>query len=234
MNRVYLLTYLLLFTALTTFAQDAITYGTVKSSNGIGIEFATVRIVYSNGHTYGAVTDNNGEFKIECERGNAQIFVSRVGFTSYENEVTILEETKTLPDIVLEEADIELSGITITARKPLVRREVDRIVLDASQLSKMSVHALDLLRQTPGLIVSSDGSIQMIGKGSVIVMVNERQLKMTTRELITLLRTYRATDIESIEVMTTPPAKYAAEGQCWYRQHSSKEKTKRLLRWLTL
>ncbi|WP_298574051.1 outer membrane beta-barrel protein, partial [uncultured Porphyromonas sp.] len=71
--------------------------------------------------------------------------------------------------------------------------------------------ALDVLRQTPGVNVSDDG-ISLIGKGGVIVLINDKRVRLSGAALISLLRSYPQSDLQEIQILTTPPAKYEAEG----------------------
>jgi hypothetical protein len=71
------------------------------------------------------------------------------------------------------------------------------------------VQALDT---TPQIKVDENAGISMVGKSGVAVMVNERMLNLSGSELINYLRSLRSENIEKIEVITAPPAKYEAQG----------------------
>lgn len=67
------------------------------------------------------------------------------------------------------------------------------------------------MKQTPGIIVQDD-NISMVNKGKIIILMNGRELKMDMKGLVTFLGSLSSDNLKQIEVMTTPPAKYSAEG----------------------
>lgn len=117
-----------------------------------------------------------------------------------------------LGEVLLQPDTKLLSEVVVKSSKPIVRREIDKLVVDAKSLSLISSNAIDLLKRTPGLLVSEEGNISVIGKGKVIVLVNGRESHMTEQELTAYLKSMQSQEIERIEVMTTPPSKYSAEG----------------------
>lgn len=105
-----------------------------------------------------------------------------------------------------------LGEVTVTSRRPVARRKIDRIVYDAAKLGATATTAMDVLRHTPGVVVE-DGDISMPGKGKVIVLLDGREMKLDANGLAVWLASMPSDDLRRIEIMTTPPAKYSAEGQ---------------------
>lgn len=70
----------------------------------------------------------------------------------------------------------------------------------------------DALATTPLIKVDDNSGVSIAGKSGVAVMINERMLNLSGSELITYLKSLRSENIEKIEVITTPPAKYEAQG----------------------
>ena len=85
------------------------------------------------------------------------------------------------------------------------------MVFDAEQLALGAQNALDVLKKTPGLHVT-DEAVSIIGRGKVIVLINDKRVRLSGKALVDLLRSYTQEDIAEVQVITTPPAKYEAEG----------------------
>lgn len=119
-----------------------------------------------------------------------------------------------------------MSEVTVTAAKPVIRREIDRVVFDAgNSIASVGGNALDLLHDVPGLRVSQSG-VDIIGKGGIKIYINDRETKLSGEELINFLRSYSASQISKVEVITTPPARYDAEGNAGILNIRLKERVK--------
>ncbi|MEJ5052213.1 outer membrane beta-barrel family protein [Chryseobacterium culicis] len=108
----------------------------------------------------------------------------------------------------------KIEAVTVNGKKVLVERKVDRLVYNVqnSMLSQGS-SGTEVLAGTPLLQVDeSKGLLSIAGKNGVSVMVNDRMLNLSGSELINYLRNLRSENILKIEVITTPPAKYEAQG----------------------
>lgn len=116
-----------------------------------------------------------------------------------------------LGEIVVEEAKV-LEGVTITAKKKLIEQKVDRMVFNvANSVASQGMSGLDAVKNTPMVRVQNE-SVSIVGKGGVSIMVNDRMLNLSGSELTNYLQSLRSDDIARIEVITTPPAKYEAQG----------------------
>ena len=204
---------MLLVLAGRALAQDSTTVtlrGTVLDANGYPVEFATVSLADTVCKA-GAITDAKGAFTMRIPRGRQTIHVQCLGYEEQDIPAEITGDTS-MPQVFLKPSSREIDAVVVNAKRPLVTRAVDRVILDARSLAKLGGTAIDLLRHTPGLRVSLDGGVEMVGKGQLIVLVNGRQLRMNGAELAAYLRNLQASEVETIEVMETPPAKYSAEG----------------------
>ena len=175
------------------------------------IPYATVAIIDGDGKTRGAVTAEDGGFEITTPAGKMKLVVSCMGYVKHEAEQEVAK-AEDLGDILLQPDTKELDEVVVKAVKPMIRREVGKIVLDAKSLAPIATNAIDLLRRTPGLLVSDDGSVTVVGKGSLLILINGQEKHLTGQEFGAYLRGLQAEDIKTIEVMTIPPAKYSAEG----------------------
>lgn len=186
--------------------------GKVTDTQNQPIEFANILILQQPDSTLktGTVSSADGTFEVKVTPGHYTIRIRALGY----KEVDVHRSVQTnvaLGSIALPESQINLSEVTVTGSKPIIKREADRIVFDVNAVNTGAINALEVLRNTPGLNVS-DNSIRIIGKGEVIVLINNKQVKMSGSDLANLLKTYAASDLDKIEVITTPPARYDAEG----------------------
>ncbi|CAL2093377.1 outer membrane beta-barrel family protein [Tenacibaculum sp. 190524A02b] len=162
----------------------------------------------NNSTITGVISDENGEFTINTQKSNIYLEISFVGFVT--KKVTPTKAT--IGTIILEEDKEQLQEVVITARKKLIQQKVDRLVFNVENtVAGTGGTALDALKATPSVHVDTD-KLAIVGKGNVRVMVNDRIVQLSGNELNAYLSTIASDDIKNIEVITTPPSKYDAEG----------------------
>ncbi len=105
-----------------------------------------------------------------------------------------------------------LKAAVVTGSKPLIEREVDRIVFNVeNSIAARGTDLLHGLELTPLIVVDNKG-ISIVGKSGVAVMINGRLLPLRGNDLVNYLSSLRSDDVSKIEVITTPPARYEAQG----------------------
>jgi len=107
-----------------------------------------------------------------------------------------------------------LKAAVILAEKPLFRQQLNGTVVNVgnSILTKGS-NTLEVLERSPGVIIDRrSGSISLNGKDGVVVLLDGKQLRMSMGQLVDLLNSMPADNIERIELLTSPPAGYDADG----------------------
>jgi ferric enterobactin receptor len=106
-----------------------------------------------------------------------------------------------------------LKEVTVKADKPIIKQEVDRITYDlqADPQSKTS-NVLEMMRKLPYVTVDGNENIMLKGNASYKILINGKPSSLMERDAKTILRSMPASTIQRIEVYTTPPAKYDAEG----------------------
>ncbi|WP_343688015.1 TonB-dependent receptor [Chitinophaga sp.] len=162
-----------------------------------------------------AISNADGSFRFTDLMENKYFLkVSHLAYkdtTLFINSIMAIAET--LRITLSQDKGRKLEGVTITSRKPLVERKIDRVVFNVeNSVSVTGSNALDALRKAPGVRVSGDNSIDMIGKGSVQVMINNRLMQISAADLLNMLKTMPASDLSKIEVITNPPAQFDAAG----------------------
>src|SRR6476659_9224936 len=106
-----------------------------------------------------------------------------------------------------------MNTVIVTAKKPLVEQRIDRTIInvDASP-TNVGSSALEVLEKSPGISVDKDGNISLKGKQGVLVLVDGRPTQLGGSDLANLLRSMNANQLDQVEIMTNPPAKYDAAG----------------------
>ncbi len=166
----------------------------------------------------GSLTNDSGEYVMNLvDAGQYFIRFTAVGFQTYHSATIILATTdrnKHLGTQVMDRESQELEAIVVKANKPLYQQQADGMVVnvESSILSKGS-SALQVLERSPGVFIDRQyNSIALNGKNGVMVMLNGKLLRLSSSEVVSLLNGMSANNIEKIELLTTPPARYDAEG----------------------
>lgn len=194
----------------TLSAQEAVLTGKILDTNKAPIELVYVSLLKTDSTPFKkALTDSLGRFNINAEKGRYLLMFEEFG-AGNSREISLFQDTD-LGELVIKETQ-ELEGVTVTGRKKIIEQQVDRLVFYVENATSVSGGtALDALKATPTVKVQND-QVSIAGKGEVLVMVDDRLQRMSAEDLSNFLKTIPADNIKSIEVITTPPAKYDAEG----------------------
>jgi hypothetical protein len=115
--------------------------------------------------------------------------------------------------IVLVDELTGLDEVTVKASRPQIIIEPDKTIVNVEgTVMAEGANALDVLGRSPGVFITSDGSINLNGRTGVTVMINDRPMYMSAADLTSFLRSMSADNIKSIEVITSPSARFDAEG----------------------
>ena len=217
MKRLHLLLTALVLGTGSTFAQstgDARLQGRLlRASDRQAIDMgnALLRRLPDSTLVTGVVTDSLGTFSLTASAGTYLLELRALGYQGQYKTITLPATGLDLGELLLSEETQQLRGVEVRGRRPIITRQADRLVFDAQQISAGAQNALDVLKRTPGLSVSDQG-ISIIGRGKAIVLINDKRVRLSGEALTGLLRSYNQADIAEVQVLTTPPAKYEAEG----------------------
>jgi len=185
--------------------------GKIIDSNNKPIEIAEILLISEDSTTLRSeFSDIQGDFTIEGPKRNYLLQIRQLGTILYTKQINLNNDIN-LGIIKVENSQM-LKEVTIEGGKKLIEKRVDRLIFNVEvSIAASGGDALDALRITPRVKVQND-KIEMIGKGNLAFMIDDRPIQMSGDDLITFLKTLKADDIKSIEVITNPPAKYKAEG----------------------
>lgn len=212
---------MLLLAVIVTHAQTVGTrvYGVVKNADGKLLEASTISLLRTADKKVAkvAVSDHQGLFELlGIKPGNYYIQVSAVGYmpqTADSIEVASGADSLMASVTPLKAAQKQLNDVTVTGRKQIVETKIDRTVVNVdAMLSNAGTSALDVLEKSPGILIDKDGNISIKGKQGVIVLMDGRPSYLSGQDLANLLKNMPASELEQLEIMTQPPAKYDASG----------------------
>jgi outer membrane receptor protein involved in Fe transport len=226
MKRFYILILLLgsMLSAKAQFGGSTITgkiAGTVIDSvTKKPVQYASVAIYLSSGKTplNGMLTDANGGFKIyNVHPGSYKVTITFVG--GYKTKtINPVVTSGSKPDANLGNIKIrpdngDLGEVTVTAKAPLIETHIDKIVYNAEKdITNVGGNASDVLQKVPLVAVDINGNVSLRGDANVKVLINGKPSGAMSASLSDVLKTIPADQIKSIEVITSPSAKYDAEG----------------------
>ncbi len=187
----------------------------VDSSNNTAIELATVAIKATGTETIvaDATADLDGKFILKINKpGKYDLIIAFMGYNPKTLPIEVKANMK-LGRIAISSSINTLKEAVVTAERPEVTVDAEKTVFNISQNPSNQIGtAEDMLRNVPGITVDQDGNISMIGKSGVKVLVDGRPNAQADNDLPDFLKSLPANSIESIELITTPSARYDAEG----------------------
>ncbi|MDQ8013656.1 MAG: TonB-dependent receptor [Flavobacterium nitrogenifigens] len=210
MKKANLLIFLLL--PLFCLAQSTLKLKGKITSQTKPLEWAEITISNLEGKIIeGTTSSQEGSFEINLKNGSYKIAISLLGFTDYENKISLEKDTD-LGVMTLKENETKLVEVVIQSKKKTIEQKTDRLVYNfENNVTNVGGDALSAINSAPGVVVQNN-TINILGKGTSRVMIDGRIIELTGEELNNFLKSISASDIKNIEIISNPPAKYEAEG----------------------
>jgi len=191
----------------------------VDSATGAPVEYATISLMTQDGNTVvnGTTADDKGAFKItDIAFGTYKLAIVFFGYRTFEMNNVVLSKsnsTLTLGNIKLANTAITLNKATVVADKSTIENKIDKIVYNVDKdLTAQGGVATDALKKVPEVSVDVDGNVELQGNSNIRFLINGKPSTMFGTNLADVLQSIPASEIQSIEVITSPGAKYDAEG----------------------
>jgi len=164
-----------------------------------------------------SVADKDGSFGFEnLKDGSYLVLATSVGHSKvYSQPLVISADSKNADAGTLQLVRINknLSEVVVTSKKQFIERKIDKMVVNPeAMISNAGSTALEVLEKAPGVSVDKDGNISLKGKQGVIIMMDGKPSYMSGADLANFLRNLPASNLDQIEIMTNPSAKYDASG----------------------
>lgn len=168
----------------------------------------------------GIISSDKGIFSF-TNNSAAKLIVTST-FTGYKQiytaPFTASSKDFDLGTISLSLADKQLKAVTVVTKKPFIEQKIDRMVINVkNSITSTGSTALEVLERSPGVFVDrQNNAISLSGKSGVVVMINGKINHMPMDALVQMLGGMNSSNIEKIELITTPPANFDAEGNAGF------------------
>ena len=211
-NKFFLILGMLLVFQLITFAQKNTTLTVfLKFQNSDSAGNITVQL-YLLPDTILIKTTIAKNDKVDLQVKSFSKYVLRTSSVSYENTESIINVTDKPVNttIVVKRKNTTLQNVVVVSKKPLITQEDDKTIVDAEVLANSSTNAYEILEKTPGAIVDQDGNVYLNSTTPATVLINGREMKLSSTDIASLLKSLPAGSVSKIEILLTPSAKYDA------------------------
>lgn len=192
--------------------RAAVSGRVTDAATGAAIDFADVVITDDENNTIASTAVRDGRFAIaKVREGEYVLSILLVGYKPYAHRMTFRSgEAADLGEVALEMVETGLQEVTVTGHRSKIVYKLDRQRINASSvLSASGGTAVDVLRATPSVRVDADGEVSFRGSAGFLVYVDGKQ---SVLEGTQALQQIAASNIEDIEIITTPSARYKTEG----------------------
>ena len=190
----------------------------VDGENGKPVEFANVALVdpKTGKPVDGAVCDDKGNFTItKIAVGTYSVSITFIGYeTNTINDVVVDSKSEVnLGPIKLQTTTKVLNEVVVEGQRQLIEEKVDRTIYNAeNDKTTAGGDASDVLKRVPMLSVDIDGNVSMRGSQNITVLINNKPSTIMAANVADALKQIPAEEIKTVEVITSPSAKYDAEG----------------------
>jgi len=182
--------------------------GTIIDEQGQPVAYANIAVLNPADSTLlcGGVSNESGVFVIPIDQPNILARISYVGYKTIYKQCNNTE----LGTIRMHPETQMLKGVTVEGLMPVLRREAGKIIFDTRYIVG-AINATDMLRYAPGVMLHDD-DISLFGTTGIIFCINNKEQHIGQKEMLQILKSYPASDVEKIEIIQTPGAEYSAAG----------------------
>jgi len=211
MTRDFLSTLLCCVAISLTYSQDFKVTGSVIDENSQPIVLVNVILLSEEGEFLkGTVSNDKGFYEFtHVKSANYRIVASYIANT-VESQVLSVKNDMVVAPLILPSSH-ELDEVVVTKKKPMLEQLADRHIYNIENTALSEGDIWDVLKRTPGVMVMNN-RLFINGSPNVNIMINGKRVNLPEEDIINLLTGSSAGNVEAIEVITSPPAKYSAEG----------------------
>ncbi len=196
--------------------QGAKISGYVADDKKLPVESGTISLLKAKDSSLVKITSvvKNGAFEIEnIIPGNYLLSTNILGFEPMLVAIRFTGGQVMTDTIFLNPVSASLGNVTVRSQKPFIEMKAGVTIVNVeSSVTNVGANALEVLEKSPGVAVDKDGNISLKGRQNVLVWLDGKQTYMGPAELATMLGNLPASQLETIEIMSNPTAKYDAAG----------------------
>ncbi|MES2891314.1 MAG: TonB-dependent receptor [Bacteroidota bacterium] len=197
--------------------SDAQVTGLATDGQGSPVKGATISLLSAkdSGIVKLGVSKEDGTFNFQTvKEGRYLVKANFVEFQpAYSSVFDAGQSAVTVPALKMEKQPGSLKGVVVTAQKPLLEVKADKMIVNVEgTINAVGSDALELLRKSPGVLVDKDDNLSLSGKNGVQVYIDGRPTPVSGADLASFLKTLNSSQVEAIEIISNPSAKYEAAG----------------------
>lgn len=180
--------------------------------SGRAVEFAAIVLYRLSDSSIvgGCITDTNGRFVLPVENGRYRLLIRFVGYKPFETLVDVKNGSSNLGVIQLEAETAQIEGVEVVSEKTSLEFKTDKQVINASSIiSAANGSAIDVLKHSPSISVDNEDNVSLRGSSSFLLLIDDRMVAGNPSDI---LKQIPASQVESIEIMTNPSARFDAAG----------------------
>ncbi len=195
-----------------TFSQEVKLHLHVTNEKDETVQNATVSVYQLPSYKLHIrkVLQGDGTFEVQ-KNSDYMLKITAVGMQDTSKAIRVLNEPITVEIIMINKV-ADLGNVTVVSKRPLIKLEDDKTIIEAEALANSSTNAYEVLEKTPSLVVDQDGNVYLNSTTPATVYINGREMKLSSADLASLLKSLPAGSVSKIEILRTPSAKYDASG----------------------
>lgn len=197
--------------------DGTITGRIVDSLSGQPVDYASIALLLDEKEVNGTTSNEKGQFELDgIAEGNYKLVVY---FMGYKNKIiasvpiTAKDRSVDLGIIRLASSQTDIEEVVIVAKTPIIENKIDKVVYNvANDITSQGGAAIDVLKKVPQVSVDVDGNVELQGNTNIRFLINGKPSSIFGNSLAAALAAIPASQIKSIEAITSPGAKYDAQG----------------------
>ena len=205
----------------SAFAQRGSVSGSLSDIDGNPVSYANVALYQAaDSALYKVdVSGEDGKFRLlDIDAGQYYLNASFIGIGEItKTGISVADGNTDIGNIQLEQSAVALDVASVSVERPLVEVQPDRTVFNVEgTINNTGDNALQLMRKAPGVTVDNNDNINVLGRAGVMVYVDGKRLPLGGEDLANYLKNLPSDQIDRIDIISNPGAKYDAEGNAGY------------------
>ena len=194
------------------YAQENEVSGVVMNQEKQPLSYVNILLLKTEDSTMikGVTTLDDGRFSFGgVTAGEYLVKSSYIGYQTDFRAVSVSGATDA-GTIFLKPATQDLQGVTVSFKRPTIEKKPDRLIFNVANTNLSTLSGLEIIKSTPGVIVINNEI--RVKNSRPVIYLNEKRVYLSDNELSSLLQGYSGANVEKVEVITNPPARYDADG----------------------
>ena len=206
------------FSNLLFAVSSGVIKGKVVDTQNQPIEYATATLLNPKTNTFikGDISNQKGEFIIDkLSPGEYLLSVTMVGYVKNESEKVVIDSKNNLieKNIVLKENVVQLATVQVIAKKKFIEQTIDKMVINPeASITSAGENVFEIIKKLPGINIDNNNNISLKGKQDIKVLIDDKPTYVSADQLAILLKSMQGKNVDRIEIMENPPARFDAEG----------------------